>query len=63
MGSTSRSVSDFFMPANAQTVRDILEDVEMGKERKMLEDHGKVALVGKQRGDITPVDQDRSGRR
>jgi hypothetical protein len=53
----------FLHASNAQTVSDILEDIEMGKEREMLEDHGKVALVREKCGDVLPVDQDRSGRR
>ena len=45
-------------PPDAQTVGDVLKDVEMGEEGKMLEDHGEIALVGEQPGDVSPGDDD-----
>ena len=43
--------------ARLKTEADILADIQMGKERVVLKDHGNVALVGGKPGDVASANE------
>ena len=49
--------------ADAEAVGDVLVDVQVGKEAVGLEDRGRLALVGRQKGHVVAADEDAAARR